>query len=77
MNVEKALWHQWKLYSLWQTVMKDYSTVFSRRGSEEDDECALPGLSNCLVYRGGPSILHYRVVASSRPEVSKQHLDHA
>jgi len=62
-QVDKSLWYQWKLYSLWQQVMHDYATVFSR------DHVDM-GSSNGLVYAGTPKTLHYRVASSSRPEVS-------
>jgi hypothetical protein len=65
-EIEKALWYQWKLYGLWRQVMQDYSTVFSR----PDEPVAEGSIGSSLVYTGTPSALHYRVVSSSRPEAS-------
>jgi hypothetical protein len=72
---ELALKFQWKLYAVFQSVMKDYSAVFTNirpstsGGTYEQQQETQKG--NKSVYGGGKGAFtaHYRVKASSRPEV--------
>jgi hypothetical protein len=60
-----------RLYGLFRRVMGDYAAVFSRPSpSYRPLPLSSTQGSNALIYGGTPVTLHYRVVASSRPEVS-------
>ena len=73
MNVsleESILQKTWRLYTVWQQVMRDYATVFSTESVGSLSEEKELG-RNALVYNGSNdgAALQYRVNSSSRPEV--------
>ncbi|CAM9452432.1 unnamed protein product, partial [Choristocarpus tenellus] len=63
-----CLHSQWKLYTVYKRVIKDYAAVFSF-GDDWDDVGEAEENPSSLVYSGDTAALHFRVNAKARPEV--------
>jgi len=77
-----TLRYQYQLYLQWIGIMKDYSTIFSSdsisienkkpcisTATAENKASSSGEFGQKFIYNGDASSLHYRVVASKRPEV--------